>query len=75
VLAVLTSSCTCIPFALHHMALGSCVLICARSRGARTCGAAEQAQVEEFTNLALDQGKPQCINQCSLSFILNISLY
>jgi hypothetical protein len=24
---------------------------------------AEQAQVEEFTNLSLDQGKPWCINQ------------
>jgi hypothetical protein len=34
----------------------------------------EQAQVEDFTNLVLDQGKPQCINQCSLSLILNISL-
>jgi hypothetical protein len=29
----------------------------------------EQAQVEDFNNLDLNQGKPQCINQCSLSFI------
>jgi hypothetical protein len=35
---------------------------------------AEQVQVEDFTNLVLTQGKPRCINQCSLSFILNISL-
>jgi hypothetical protein len=35
----------------------------------------EQAQVEDFANLNLNQGKPQCINQCSLYFILNISLY
>jgi hypothetical protein len=34
----------------------------------------EQVQVENFTNLALTQGRPQCINQCSLSFILNIPL-
>jgi hypothetical protein len=34
----------------------------------------EQVQVEDFTNLVLTQGKPWCINQCSLSFILNISL-
>jgi hypothetical protein len=33
---------------------------------------AEQAQVEATTNLALNQGKPWCINPCSLSFILNI---
>jgi hypothetical protein len=35
---------------------------------------AEQAQVEAITNLSLDQGKPWCINQCSLSFILNLAL-
>jgi hypothetical protein len=35
---------------------------------------AEQAQAEDFANLALDEGKHQCINQCSLPFILNISL-
>jgi hypothetical protein len=35
----------------------------------------EQVQVEDFTNLVLTQGKTRCINQCSLSFILNISLY
>jgi hypothetical protein len=29
----------------------------------------EQAQAEDFTNLVLTQGKPRCINQCSLSFI------
>jgi hypothetical protein len=34
----------------------------------------EQVQVEDFTNLVLTQGNPRCINQCSLSFILNISL-
>jgi hypothetical protein len=34
----------------------------------------EQVQVEDFSNLVLTQGKPRCINQCSLSFILNISL-
>jgi hypothetical protein len=34
----------------------------------------EQVQVEDFTNLVLTQGKPWCINQCSLSFILNIYL-
>jgi hypothetical protein len=34
----------------------------------------EQVQVEDFTNLVLTQGKPQCINPCALSFILNISL-
>jgi hypothetical protein len=34
----------------------------------------EQVQVEDFTNLVLTQGKPRCINQYSLSFILNISL-
>jgi hypothetical protein len=31
---------------------------------------AEQAQAENITNLALDQGKPRYINQCSLSFTL-----
>jgi hypothetical protein len=35
----------------------------------------EQIQVAEFTNLVLTQDKPRCINQYSLSFILNISLY
>jgi hypothetical protein len=35
---------------------------------------AEQAQVKELTNLVLNQGKPWCINQCSLSFTLNLSL-
>jgi hypothetical protein len=29
----------------------------------------EQVQVEDLTNLDLNQGKPWCINQCSLSFI------
>jgi hypothetical protein len=33
---------------------------------------AEQDQVEDFTNLDLNQGKPWCINPCSLYFILNI---
>jgi hypothetical protein len=31
----------------------------------------EQAQVEEFTKLDLDQGKPQCITPHSLTFVLN----
>jgi hypothetical protein len=34
----------------------------------------EQVQVEDFTNLVLTQCKPRYINQCFLSFILNISL-
>jgi hypothetical protein len=34
----------------------------------------EHVQVEDFTNLVLTQGKPWCINQCSLSFILNLCL-
>jgi hypothetical protein len=34
----------------------------------------EQVQVEDFTNLVLTQGKPWCTNQCSLSFILNLSI-
>jgi hypothetical protein len=34
----------------------------------------EQVQVEDFTNLILNQGKSRCINQCSLSFILDLSL-
>jgi hypothetical protein len=34
----------------------------------------DQVQVEDFTNLVSTQGKPRCINQCFLSFILNISL-
>jgi hypothetical protein len=34
----------------------------------------KQVQVKDFTNLVLTQGKPRCINQCSLSFILTISL-
>jgi hypothetical protein len=33
-----------------------------------------QASSCEDANLAYNQGKPRCINQCSLSFILNISL-
>jgi hypothetical protein len=33
-----------------------------------------QVQVGDLTNLDLNQDKPRCINQCSLSFILNISL-
>jgi hypothetical protein len=32
----------------------------------------EQDQVEDFTNLDLNQGKPWYINPCSLYFILNI---
>jgi hypothetical protein len=31
----------------------------------------EQAQAEDLTNLALDQGKPQCITPLSLTFVLN----
>jgi hypothetical protein len=31
----------------------------------------EQAQAEEFTNLALNQGKPRCITPTSLTFVLN----
>jgi hypothetical protein len=34
----------------------------------------ERVQVEYFSNLVLTQGKPWCINQYSLFFILNISL-
>jgi hypothetical protein len=34
----------------------------------------EQVQVEDFNNLVATQGKPRCINPCTLSFILNISL-
>jgi hypothetical protein len=30
----------------------------------------EQVQAEDLANLALDQGKPMCINQWSLSFNL-----
>jgi hypothetical protein len=37
-------------------------------------GQAEPAQVEAITNLALDQGKLRCINQCSVSFILKLCL-
>jgi hypothetical protein len=36
---------------------------------------AEQAQVEEFTNLSLEQGKPRCIPPHSLAFIYYESLY
>jgi hypothetical protein len=32
---------------------------------------AEQAQAEDFTNLALDQGKPRCIIPLSLIFCFN----
>jgi hypothetical protein len=32
----------------------------------------KQAQAEDLTNLAFDQGKPRCINPCSLYFILNL---
>jgi hypothetical protein len=35
----------------------------------------EQAKVKDLANLALDQGKPRFINQCSLFFILNLVLY
>jgi hypothetical protein len=31
-----------------------------------------QVPTYEDTNIALDQGKPWCINQCSLYFILNL---
>jgi hypothetical protein len=34
----------------------------------------KQVQLQDFTNLVLTQGKHWCINQCSLSFILNLSL-
>jgi hypothetical protein len=34
----------------------------------------EVPTVEDFTNLDLNQDKLWCINQCSLSFILNTSL-
>jgi hypothetical protein len=37
-------------------------------------GPTERVQIKDFTNLELTQGKPRCINQCSLSVILNISL-
>jgi hypothetical protein len=32
---------------------------------------AKQDQVKDFTNLDLNQGKPRCINPCSLYFMLN----
>jgi hypothetical protein len=35
----------------------------------------EQAQAEDLTNLALDQGKPQCILPHSLAFNCFESLY
>jgi hypothetical protein len=31
----------------------------------------EQAQAEELTSLALNQGKPRCITPPSLTFVLN----
>jgi hypothetical protein len=34
----------------------------------------EQAQVEDFTNLALNQVKPRCIPPKSLSFIFELCL-
>jgi hypothetical protein len=34
---------------------------------------AEQAQVEEFTKLALDQGKPWCIQPILLVFLFKSS--
>jgi hypothetical protein len=57
------------PIALPHIALGSYMLDHTKAELEEPT---EQAQVEEFTNLALDQGKPRCINPCSLYFILNL---
>jgi hypothetical protein len=46
------------PHALHHLALGSFMLDCVEPEPRVQV---EQAQAEDFTNLALDQGKPWCI--------------
>jgi hypothetical protein len=62
------------PHASHHLALGSYTLIYTGSRRAGIGVQVEQAQANDFTNLAFDKGKLPYINQCSLSFILNISL-
>jgi hypothetical protein len=51
------------PHALQHNALSSCMThlsVRPRVRGAGTRGA-DEVQVEDCTNLDLDQGKPQCI--------------
>jgi hypothetical protein len=63
-----------IPHALHHFALGSSLCIYARSRGVGTGSSSEQAQVDEFTNLSLDQGKPWCIQLVLLVFFFNLAL-
>jgi hypothetical protein len=35
----------------------------------------ERVQVEDFTNIDLNQGKPRCIYSCSLSFNFKALLY
>jgi hypothetical protein len=47
-----------VPHALHQLALGSYTLDHAEPESGVQV---EQPQDEDFTNLALDQGKPQCI--------------
>jgi hypothetical protein len=59
------------PHALHHIALGSYTLDHAEPEFKEPT---EQAQVKEFINLSLDQGKSGASKQCSLYFILNLSL-
>jgi hypothetical protein len=69
---------------LHHVALAHllhCTVLLSAHVHSYTLGHVvpeleepmEQAQAEDPANLALDQVKPWCINQCSLSFILNLS--
>jgi hypothetical protein len=68
---------------LHHNALCTpCIALllvshtafCDRPHRVELEELMNQAQVEDFTNLDLNQGKSSCIYQCSLSFILNLTL-
>jgi hypothetical protein len=47
------------PYALHHFLIAHIWLI--YPLGQVYAEPVEQAQVEDLTNLALDQGKPRCI--------------
>jgi hypothetical protein len=57
------------PHALHFMLVPDTCIFAIDPTEQRLKGPVEQAQVEDFTNLDLNQGKPRCINQCFLSFI------
>jgi hypothetical protein len=82
-------SCSCIilhfaPYAMHHIALGSCLFIYVRSRGAeikkfkrsKSNGHSEDHthQVVRILTFLLDQGKPNALTNDPYLLLLNLAL-